>query len=211
MVTLATDAACQYIRDQTGYAYLLESGFNSDKKPSRRTLTAGRGHTVAVEAHLDCAVLDFLGISAQAVLDFQQLAVTTAQAIGILGNNLHVANALTAIYLATGQDAACVAENAVAFTQATASANDGLTIRLTLPSLTVGTVGGGTRMPAQRRNLRLLGCHEGPHASRKLAEIIAASALALELSLMAAVVSGTFAEAHGKYGRKPKRHRTGSG
>jgi hydroxymethylglutaryl-CoA reductase (NADPH) len=156
---------------------------------------------VAVEAQLDAAVLDFLGISAQGVLDFQQLAVTTAQAIGILGNNLHVANALTAIYLATGQDTACVAENAVAFTQASPR-GDGLTIRLTLPSLTVGTVGGGTRMPAQRRNLTLLGCHEGRHASRKLAEIVAACALGLELSLMAAVVSGTFAEAHGKYGRK---------
>ena len=56
-------------------------------------------------------------------------------------------------------------------------------------------------MPAQRRNLELLGCAEGLHSARKLAEIIAATAAALELSLMAAVVSGTFAQAHRKYGR----------
>ena len=97
----------------------------------------------------------------------------------MLGNNLHLANALTALYLATGQDTACVAENAVGFSEAARHpGGEGLTFRVTLPSLTVGTVGGGTRLPAQRRNLALLGCDEGPYASRKLAEIIAASAAA---------------------------------
>ena len=205
MVTLATEAACQLIRQRTGFPYCLESGFNSDKKPSRRNLMVGRGHSVIVEFSLPDHVLDFLGVSAQAVLEFQRLAVTSSQVIGMLGNNLHLANALTALYLATGQDSACVAENAVGFSEAASHAGDeGLTFRVTLPSLTVGTVGGGTRLPAQRRNLALLGCDEGRYASRKLAEIIAASAAALELSLMAAVVSGTFAQAHRKYGRSPE-------
>ncbi len=127
--------------------------------------------------------------------------MTTSQAIGMLGNNLHLSNALTALYLATGQDTACVAENAVAFSQATTE-GEGLRIRMTLPSLTIGTVGGGTRLPAQRRNLDLLGCGDRLHDSRKLAEIIAACSVALELSLLAAVVSGTFSQAHEKYGRK---------
>ena len=205
MVTLATEAACQLIRQRTGFPYCLESGFNSDKKPSRRNLMVGRGHSVIVEFSLPDHVLDFLGVSAQAVLEFQRLAVTSSQAIGMLGNNLHLANALTALYLATGQDNACVAENAVGFSEAAShTGGEGLTFRVTLPSLTVGTVGGGTRLPAQRRNLALLGCDEGQYASRKLAEIIAASAAALELSLMAAVVSGTFAQAHRKYGRSPE-------
>jgi hydroxymethylglutaryl-CoA reductase (NADPH) len=201
MVTLATDTACRYIQQETGFHYYLESGFNSDKKPSRRSLMSGRGHSVAVEFSLGDDVLEFLGVTPRAVLDFQQVAVTTSQAIGMLGNNLHLANALTALYLATGQDTACVAENAVAFSQATDD-GAGLTIRVTLPSLTIGTIGGGTRLPAQRRNLELLGCEGKLHDSRKLAEIFAASAAALELSLMAAVVSGTFAEAHARYGRK---------
>lgn len=201
MVTIATDAACRYIREQTGYPYFLESGFNGDKKPTRRNLMNGRGHSVIVEFTLPEHVLSFLGLTHQSVLAFQEMAMTAAQAAGILGNNLHLANALTAIYLATGQDAACVAENAVAYTQAT-STDAGLTCRMTLPSLTVGTVGGGTRLPAQRRNLELLGCHEGPFAARKLAEIIAAASLAIELSLMAAVVSGEFSQAHQKYGRR---------
>ena len=76
----------------------------------------------------------------------------------------------------------------------------------------MGTVGGGTRLPALRRNPELLGRGEGPHAARKLAEIVAASAAALELSLMAAVVSGTFAQAHRKYSRNssPAEPRQGS-
>ena len=78
-----------------------------------------------------------------------------------------------------------------------------MTFRVTLPSLTVGTVGGGTRLPVQRRNLALLGCDEGRYSARKLAEIIAASAAALELSLMAAVVSGTFAQAHRRVRPEP--------
>lgn len=202
MVTIATDAACRLIREQTGRDFYLESGYNSDKKPSRKNLMTGRGHAVIFEATLPDRVLDFLGVTGKAILEWQDMALTSAQAVGIPGNNLHLANALTAIYLATGQDAACVAENAVAFSQATPAADgDGLTCRVTLPSLTVGTIGGGTRLPVQRRNLELLGCHEGIYSSRKFAEIVGAAAGALEISLMAAVVSGTFAQAHAKYGR----------
>ncbi len=194
MVTLATEAACRYIQQETGFHYYLESGFNSDMKPSRRNLMNGRGHSVTVEYSLGGQILDSLGVRQEAVLEFQQLAMTSSQAIGMLGNNMCLANALTALYLATGQDAACVAENAVAFSQASPDGGDGLLIRMTLPSLTVGTVGGGTRLPAQRRNLELLGCGSGSHDSRKLAEIFAACAAALELSSLVAVVSGKIAE-----------------
>ncbi len=201
MVTMATEAACRYIQKETGFHYYLESGFSSDRKPSRRNLTNGRGHSVTVEFSLSGQILDSLGVRQEAILDFQQLAMTSSQAIGMLGNNLHLANALSALYLATGQDAACVAENAMAFSQALPDGGDGLLLRMTLPSLTVGTVGGGTRLPAQRRNLELLGCGSGTHHSRKLAEIIAASAAALELSSLVAVVSGKFAEGQEPHAR----------
>lgn len=200
MVTIASNEACRFIEKHTGRRFYIESGFNSDKKPSHRNLMSGRGHSVIVEFTLPEHVLSFLGVTQQGVIEFQEMALSAAQAIGMLGNNLHLANALSAIYLATGQDAACVAENAVAFSQATAT-DAGLYCRMTLPSLTVGTVGGGTRLPMQRRNLQLLGCDGQRYSSRKLAEIIAAAAIALEISLLSAVVSGTFADAHSKYGR----------
>jgi hydroxymethylglutaryl-CoA reductase (NADPH) len=198
MVTLATEAACRYIQQETGFHYYLESGYSNDRQPSRRSLMSGRGHSVTVEFALEGQVLDFLGVRAEAVLDFQQLVTTSSQATGVLGNDLHLSSALAALYLATGQNAACVAENSVAFSQASPDGGRGLQFRMTFPSLTVGTIGGGTRLPAQRRNLELLGCGTRLHDSRKLAEIIAASAAALELSLLASVVSGTFAPSQRK-------------
>ena len=176
MVTLATEAACQLIRERTGFPYFLESGFNSDKKPSRRNLMVGPGPLGHRRVLAPRPRPRLPGRDARSVLEFQRLAVTSSQAIGMLGHNLHLANALTALYLATGQDTACVAENAVGFSEAICQpGTEGMTFRVTLPSLTVGTVGGGTRLPVQRRNLALLGCDEGRYASRKLAEIIAAA------------------------------------
>ena len=194
LVTVATEAACRYIQQETGFHYYLESSFSSDKKPSHRNLLNGRGHSVTVEFSLPGQILNSLGVRQETILDFQQLAMTSSQAIGMPGNHLHLASALSALYLATGQDAACVAENAVSYSHALPDGGDGLLLRMTLPSLTVGTVGGGTQLPAQRRNLELLGCGTGSHDARKLAEIIAAAAAALELSSLVAVVSGKLAD-----------------
>jgi hydroxymethylglutaryl-CoA reductase (NADPH) len=205
MVTIATEVACKLIQEATGHRYYLESGYNSDKKPSRRNFADGRGHAAVMEVTLPKHVLEYMGVTAQAVMEFQQMAQVTSHAMGGLGTNLHAANGLTALYLAFGQDTACVAENAVAMSQAIPAENDGLTCRVTFPSLTIGTVGGGTRLPAQRRNLEMVGCTDEPFASRKLAEIIVAASAALEFSLLAAVVSGTFAQAHATYGRQKKR------
>lgn len=206
MVTIATEAACKLIAEKTGFRFYLESGYNSDKKPSRRNFADGRGHAVAMEVTLPRHVLEYMGVTADSVMEFQQMAQVTSHAMGGLGTNLHAANGLTSLYLAFGQDAACVAENSVAISQAIPAPDDGLTCRMTFPSLTVGTVGGGTRLAAQHRNLEMVGCAEGEHSSKKLAEIITAASAALEFSLLAAVVSGTFAQAHASYGRaKPKK------
>lgn len=202
MVTLAAKVACDYIKEQTGYDFILESGFNSDKKASARNMIMGRGHSVVAETTLTNSVMRrILGIHPKDVEKLQQLGPTITTMAGTSGCHLHVANALTAIYLATGQDTACVAENAIGHFQ-TEPIDHGMKCRLTLPSLTVGTIGGGTRLLPQQQNLEFLGCLNGEFSSRKLAEIIGASALALEISLMSAIASDTFAMSHMKYGRK---------
>tara|TARA_Y100001970_G_C14109419_1_gene790006 strand:+ start:62 stop:1222 length:1161 start_codon:yes stop_codon:yes gene_type:complete len=202
MVTLATNVACEYIRQETGYDFFLDSNLASDKKASSRNMILGRGHGVIAETHITKSVMarvlnvdpDFL------IKNWTYFPIVSAMA-GTLGNAIHASNALTAIYLATGQDTACVAENSVGhFT--IEKVDDGLTWRLTLPSLTVGTVGGGTRLNQQQQNLQLLGCDNSEYSSRKLAEIIAASALGLEISLGSAIMSHTWTSAHMKYGRK---------
>ncbi len=202
MVTLAAKRACDFIQNNTGFNYILESGFNSDKKASARTLIMGRGHSVIAETTLKHSVLKrILGLHLEEVSIFQQIGPTVTNMTGTFGCHLHISNALTAIYIAIGQDTACVAENSIGHFQ-TEPVDEGLKCRLTLPSITVGTVGGGTRLLPQQKNLELLGCNTEKFSSRKLAEIICASSLALEISLMSAIVSGAFAEAHMKYGRK---------
>lgn len=202
MVTIATNAACSYIEKQYPVTFLLESGFNSDKKPSARNLVRGRGHFVIAQAEISHNVLKrVLRISKQDAYLLQTMSLPIAHLIGSLGNHLHISNTLAAVYIATGQDAACVGENSLGHTQLILT-DTGLQINLTLPSLTIGTVGGGTRLPMQRRNLELLGCSEDKHASRKFAEIICASTLCLELSLLSAISSGTFSQSHETYGRK---------
>ena len=161
----------------------------------------GRGHHVIASFQIPNRVLKkLLRVTADEIVEALVDKHLGSQMAGLLGMNLHVANALAALYLALGQDVACVAENAIGIATYEKRGDD-LYATLSMPSLTVGTVGGATRLNAQRANLELLGCGGGEHSSRKLAEIICASALALEISLAGAIVSNEFAEAHAKFGR----------
>ena len=201
MVTLAAKVACDYIKNKTGADFILESGFNSDKKASARNMIMGRGHSVIAETTITNSVIRrILKADMLEMEKMQRVGPTVTRLAGTEGCHLHISNALTAIYLATGQDTACVAENAIGHYQ-TEPIDDGVKFRLTLPTLTVGTVGGGTRLLPQQQNLKLLGCDKGKHSSKKLAEIIAASTLALEISLFSAIASDTFTKAHMTYGR----------
>ena len=161
----------------------------------------GRGHSVIAEATISNSLIrSVLDVKIENLKKYQEIGPTTTRLAGTEGCHLHISNALTAIYLATGQDTACVAENSIVHYQIE-PLEDELKFRLTLPSLTVGTVGGGTRLLAQHQNLKLLGCDTGDDASKKFAEIICASALCLEISLFSAIASHTFTKAHMKYGR----------
>ena len=205
MVTMSTDAACRYIVDKLSngspYKYYVESNYNADKNPAHRSLIKGRGHHVIASFQIPNRVLKkLLRVTADEIVEALVDKHLGSQMAGLLGMNLHVANALAALYLALGQDVACVAENAIGIATYEKRGDD-LYATLSMPSLTVGTVGGATRLNAQRANLELVGCAGGEHSSRKLAEIICASALALEISLAGAIVSNEFAEAHAKFGR----------
>lgn len=204
MTTIATHEACRFINQkycESQYQYYLECNFNADKNPASKTLIHGRGHHVIASTLIDARRLKrVLRIeAAKAMHGFQQM-IAGSQMAGVIGMNMHVANALAAIYLATGQDVACVAENAVGTTKYENRDGD-LYTTLSMPSISVGTVGGGTRLQQQRKNLEMLGC-TGKDSSKKLAELICASALALELSLAGAIVSDEFAQSHAYYGRE---------
>ena len=204
MVTIATDAACRWIMEQCGsrkpVRYLLESNFSGDKNPTQRTMTEGRGHHVICSFSVpDRLLRKLLRVGVDDIVRCITDKHLGSQMAGVVGLNLHTSNALAALYLALGQDVACVAENCVGITTYEKQ-GDNLYATLSMPSITVGTVGGATRLNQQRRNLELLEC-TGDKSSRKLAEIICAAALALEISLAGAIVSNEFARAHAKFGR----------
>lgn len=206
MVTIATYEGCKFIKDNfksiNKYQYFIESNFNGDKNPAAKTLLLGRSHYVVASALIKGNFLKrILRTNAKEYVDGWTKCTHGSQLAGVVGMNMHVANALAAIYLATGQDVACVAENSVAMMTYEVRNESDLYATLTMPSISVGTVGGGTRLKQQNKNLQLIGC-TGKNSSKKFAEIICASALALELSLGGAIVTDEFAQAHAKYGRK---------
>jgi hydroxymethylglutaryl-CoA reductase (NADPH) len=180
--------------------YIIEGNGSSDKKVSKQSVNNGRGvHTVA-ECHLQEAVINkVLRTTSEAIMDCYAPSVKLAKEDCMFGYNINVANAVAAIYAATGQDLACIHESAVANLHLEKT-DDGLFLRLTLPCLVIGTVGGGTSLPKQHEVLKLMKC-DGKGKVQRFAQLIAAFALSLEISTYAAIVSGEFAKAHEKLGR----------
>jgi hydroxymethylglutaryl-CoA reductase (NADPH) len=119
---------------------------------------------------------------------------------GATGNANHPANAVAALFAATGQDIANVAESSAALIHTELLDDGSYYYSVTIPALILATYGGGTGLPTQRECLELLGCY-GPGRVRKLAEITAATVLCGEVSLGAAVVADEWVPAHERLGR----------
>ncbi len=202
MATYATDKIAAYIRQETKIECLsLAGNFDLDKKPSYLNFIEGRGKKVWAEAVISPQIVrDVLKTTPERI---HQLAVTKCYLgsimSGSLGFNAHFANIIAAIFLATGQDGAHIVEGSLGIT--TTDVSDGsLYMSIYLPDLPVGTIGGGTGLPAQSEALKLLGVLAGMDGknSMKLAEIIGAAVLAGELSLLASLAEGSLARVHRK-------------
>jgi hydroxymethylglutaryl-CoA reductase (NADPH) len=208
MATLCAQAIGSYIAAHAPLRPLrwyVEGNLSGDKKATALSFTHVRGKKVTAECHVPPAVVTgVLRTSAQELHDYWVTSAVNAAQSGALGENGHFANGLAALIAATGQDIACVSEAAVGTTRMLALPDGGLYASVTLPSLVLGTVGGGTGLPTQSACLRLLDC-QGPRSAIRLAEICAALLLGGELSLGAALSSGEFARAHLLYGRRRTR------
>lgn len=202
MIVKATEAGCRWLKanDRVGRYYIF-SGMNSEKRASGYLLPGGKGKKVVAGALLPAAIVrSYLHTTPAQLHDLWQHTVLghmQANAIGYCG---HFANGLTALFIACGQDVANVANSAVGITNFELTDDGDLYASVTLPSLSVATVGGGTGLGSSRECLQMLGCL-GTGKARKLAEIAAAALLAGELSMGAAIASGEFVEAHEAYGR----------
>jgi hydroxymethylglutaryl-CoA reductase (NADPH) len=200
----ATQAACQWIASayEPGIErFFLESNFATDKKSSQVNMLRTRGKRVVAEATIPDALLrTVMNSSSELMYRARQVSNLGGFMSGVNNNGAHSANGITAMFIATGQDVANVAESSAAFVYAELRENGDYYYSVTIPSLIVATYGGGTHLPTQRECLELLGC-AGAGKVRKLAEIVAATVLCGELSLGSAIVAEEWVAAHDLYGR----------
>jgi hydroxymethylglutaryl-CoA reductase (NADPH) len=198
MVTIATNAFCQAILLHCPVPikrWYIEGNFSGDKKASFLGMVTGRGRKVSASVTLPAALVrKHLGTTVGDMLDYGQIANLGALLSGQLGAQAHYANGLAAFYIATGQDAACVAESAVGITRMEAQGDD-LFCSVTMPNILVGSVGGGTGLPSQSAGLNILGLKGDGHGAA-LAEVVAALCLCGEISIVAAIAAGHFTRAH---------------
>ncbi|HMR19624.1 MAG TPA: 3-hydroxy-3-methylglutaryl-CoA reductase, partial [Sphingobacterium sp.] len=205
MVTICTDAICQYIVSTCPTKpifWFIEGNYSGDKKATALSFTNVRGKKVTAEIVLPGKVIQqVLKTTAAHMSEYWRTSTMGIIQSGAIGAHGHYANGLTALFLATGQDVACVAEAATGITRMEMQDDGALYASVTLPNLVVGTVGGGTHLPTQRECLELMDCY-GQGKARKFAEICGAVVLAGELSIAAALSAGHFTHAHQKFGRK---------
>ena len=201
MIAKSADAVCRWVQEHYKNAsYLLFSGLCSEKRASGFVITRGKGKRVTAGALVPHEILKlYLHVSAKQLLRVWQSTVIGHLQAGAIGYNAHYANGLAAIFIATGQDVANVTNAACGITSFELHP-DGLYVSVTLPALTVATVGGGTALPTQREALEMMGCF-GTGKAKKFAEIVAAAVLGGEISMGAAIASGEFVAAHELYGR----------
>ncbi|WP_338729721.1 hydroxymethylglutaryl-CoA reductase (NADPH) [Haladaptatus sp. DJG-WS-42] len=207
MATIATEAASAIVEEETPASLVALSGnLCTDKKPAAINAIEGRGRTVVADVRIPRELVEErfkTTPEAIAEVNTRKNLVGSAKA-GSLGFNAHAANTVAAMFLATGQDAAQVVEGSNAIVTAEAR-EDELYASISLASLEVGTVGGGTKLPTQAEGLSVLGLRGGgdPAGANAdaLAEVIATGALAGELSLLSALASRHLSSAHAELGR----------
>jgi hydroxymethylglutaryl-CoA reductase (NADPH) len=203
MVGRATFAACSWILDHYPdiRQFYLESNLATDKKASQVNVMHTRGKRVTAEAVVPRDVLiQHLRVEPEKLAYHAGVANVGAILSGANNNGLHSANGITAMFIATGQDVANVAESSAAIIYVELTAERDLYLSLTIPSLIVATYGGGTGLATQRECLEILGCY-GTGKVNKLAEIVAGVVLAGDLSLAGSISALDWVSSHEKYGR----------
>jgi hydroxymethylglutaryl-CoA reductase (NADPH) len=203
MTGKATAVACEWIRANYPQLehYFLESNFATDKKSSQVNMLRTRGKRVVAEATIPGDLVEEIMHASTDLLFSARLVSNLGGFIsGVNNNGAHSANGITAVFIATGQDVANVAESSAAFSYGELRPNGDLYFSVTIPSLIVATYGGGTGLATQRECLEMMDCY-GKGKVKKLAEIVAATVLCGELSLGSAIVAEEWVKAHDLFGR----------
>jgi hydroxymethylglutaryl-CoA reductase (NADPH) len=204
MVTIATDAVLHYIIENTPMKpryHFLEANMSGDKKASAQSFLTVRGKKVSTEVLLPGKLVNkVLHTTPERMVDYWRMSAMGGVLSGTIGVQGHYANGLAALYIACGQDAACVSESSIGVTRFELTENGDLYASVSLPNLIVGTVGGGTGLPSQKASLEVMGL-AGPGHAMAFAEVCAGLCLAGELSIIGALCAGHFSRAHKQLAR----------
>jgi hydroxymethylglutaryl-CoA reductase (NADPH) len=204
MVTFCTAAVCQEIVARSPHPpkhWFVESNMSGDKKATALSFSRTRGRNVTAEVVVPRALVEkALRTTPERMCDYWRMSFIGGVQTGSIGVSGHVANGIAALFIACGQDVACVSEASVGVTRFELTDDGDLYAAVNLPNLIVGTIGGGTRLPTARECLRIMDC-DGPDTAARFAEICATVALGGELSIVGAICSGDFASAHQQLGR----------
>lgn len=203
MVGKATFVACEWImkNNATIKRYVLSGAMDTDKKHSAINTLHSRGKRVIAEATIPAEKLkSLMGVTPDQLYKMRAISQVGSFMAGAVNTGAHSANGITAVFMATGQDCANVAESSAAVTYADLTEDGDYYIAITIPSLICATFGGGTGLATQKECLEMMGC-SGSGKARKLAEIIGATVLAGELSLSSAVLAGDWVTSHDALGR----------
>ncbi len=202
MITMMTRYVISYINSNYKVDDMMfQSNLEGEKKVTHMNFVAGRGKRIYADAIIKKEIVEkYLHTNAERMAKIAQNSAYGSMMSGMIGANAHIANIMTAIFIATGQDVAHVHDSSIGITTIDVTNENDLYIAVNLPGVAIGTIGGGTGLGTQRECLEMIGC-SGTGKVNKLGEIIAASALAGELSLAASQAAGDFASAHDKLGR----------
>jgi hydroxymethylglutaryl-CoA reductase (NADPH) len=204
MVTKATHHACHWMLEKgiEGLEHFsMAANLDTDKKHSQINTLQTRGKRVVAEVTIPNELMTkIMHTSGKAMYRQRQLSNMGTLLAGANNNGSHSANGLAAMFIATGQDVANIAESSAALTYSELKENGDYYWSITIPSLIVATHGGGTGLPTQRECLEMLGCF-GKDKVNKLAEIMAAVVLAGEISLGSAIVANEWVSSHEQFGR----------
>ena len=203
MTGKATFVACEWIkaRHPGKPDYILSGAIDTDKKHSTMNMIQTRGKRVIAEFTLKREIASrVLRIDTAMLYRYRQIAAVGALQSGAAYSGAHSANGIAALFIATGQDEANVAESHAGITYGQLLDNGDYYWSVTLPAVICATHGGGTGLPTQRECLEMLGC-VGSGKADKLAEIVAAVVLAGDVSLTSAVLAGDWVTSHEALGR----------
>jgi len=199
MINLATESICRYVREQFKIErYILRSNYSSEKKASGANLITNYGKEVYVEVTIPKRIVKLhLNTSSEEIAKAWHSWALGSINAGVLGMSAQIANGVSGIFIACGQDVAHVANASVGIIMFESVNGGDLYAALKLPNIIVGTVGGGTALGTQRECLETIGCY-GNGKAKKFAEIVAATVLAGEIGICAGLTSEEFLAPHVK-------------